>query len=147
MLGVLVVLLLIVTFRRLADIVWVGISLALSSILTLAVMTLAGWSWNFVNAAAVLICLGCGSDYSIHMLLALRRSASVPEALADTGQAIVVCTLTSVVGFGSLAWASNLGLASLGQVCALALGLNCLIATYLLPFLWHFVHRAAPSPK
>ncbi len=141
---VLAVLILALTFRRPQELLWTGLSLACSSAITLGWMTLAGWNWNFVNAAALMICLGAGADYSIHMLLAMQKGQSVPQALDDTGRAILVCAMTSVAGFGSLAFASNLGLASLGQVCALALGANCLVATYLLPHLWYFVHGAKP---
>ncbi|RFC43925.1 MAG: putative exporter [Verrucomicrobia bacterium] len=135
------------TFRRVEEMLWTGLSLVLSSIITLGVMSLAGWTWNFVNSAAILICLGAGADYSIHMLLAMRKGQAVSEALADTGRAILVCALTTVAGFGSLTFASNLGLASLGQVCALALGANCLVATYVLPYLWRFVHARELSPS
>jgi len=51
----------------------VVLCMALSAILALGWMSLAGWRWDFFNAAAILLCLGGGIDYSIHMLLALRR--------------------------------------------------------------------------
>jgi predicted exporter len=134
-------LILLWTFRRIEELFWTALSLGLSSLITLGGMSLAGWSWNFVNAAALLICLGAGADYSIHMLLAIRQGRTVADALADTGRAILVCALTTVAGFTSLGFASHLGLASLGQVCALSLGANCLVATFLLPYLWRLVHR------
>jgi len=140
-----VMILLIITFRRCHEIGWVILCMTLSAVLALGWMSLAGWRWDFFNAAAILLCLGGGIDYSIHMLLALRRGEPVNEIMADTGRGVLVCALTSVVGFASLAWASNTGLASLGKVCALALGMNCLVATYLLPRLWQLAHSPRPS--
>lgn len=139
-LGVIVVVMLGFTFGRLGEIIWVAITISLSLVAMLGSMVLLGLSWNFFNLAAVLLTLGAGLDYSIHMLLGFRRHGQVLRVQRDVGQALLVCGLSTVAGFGSLAWASNLGLASLGRVCALSLFLNALVAIFLLPMLWNWVH-------
>jgi KDO2-lipid IV(A) lauroyltransferase len=48
----------------------------------------------------------------------------------------MLCGGTAVAGFGSLAFSSNLGMASLGQVCAVGIGANMLISVFLLPAWW-----------
>ena len=118
-LAVFVLVMLVYTFRRLQDVIWVIVSISLSLISLLGVMALLGWTWNFFNMAAILLTLGAGLDYSIHMLLGLRRHGDVARVQYDTGQALLVCGLSTVAGFGSLGMASNLGLATLGRVCAL----------------------------
>ncbi len=139
-LGVIVVVMLAFTFGRISEIIWVAITIALSLVAMLGSMVLLGLTWNFFNLAAVLLTLGAGLDYSIHMLLGFRRHRDVLRVQRDVGQALLVCGLSTVAGFGSLAWASNLGLASLGRVCALSLFLNALVAIFLLPMLWNWVH-------
>jgi lauroyl/myristoyl acyltransferase len=131
-------------FRRWAE---MGLSIAtltLSGLGLLAVMSLAGWSWNLLNLMAIPLLLGAGVDYSIHMQLALRRhGGDLVLARHIIGRALLLCAGTTVAGFGSLAWSRNAGLASLGQVCATGIALTFLISVYLLPAWW----QSLASPK
>jgi lauroyl/myristoyl acyltransferase len=106
-------------------------------------MRLAGWSWNLLNLMALPLMLGTGVDYSIFMQLALRRHhGDLRAAHLSVGRALLLCGGTAVAGFGSLAWSSNAGMASLGQVCAVGIGANMLIAIYLLPVWWDRLGRS-----
>ena len=144
---VLVLAMLAFTFRRLHEIIAVLLSIALSLIALLGVMRLLGWSWNFLNLAALLLTFGAGLDYSIHMLLGFQRSVgNVACVQRDIGQALLVCALSTVAGFGSLAWASNAGLANLGKMCAFGLFLNALVAIFLLPRIWLWIGPKKMKP-
>jgi multidrug efflux pump subunit AcrB len=105
-------------------------------------MRLAGWSWNLLNLMALPLVLGTGVDYSIFMQLALKRhQGDVHQAYLSVGRALLLCGGTAIAGFGSLAWSSNAGMASLGQLCAVGVGSNMLIAIFLLPIWWYWVTR------
>ena len=107
-------------------------------------MALLGMDWNFFNLAAILLLLGTGIDYSILFILALRANGGdVPDAQRQLGLVIVLCAAAASAGFGSIAWANNLGLASLGKTCALGLVLDALITVFLLPIAWKFFHPKA----
>jgi len=54
---------------------------------------------------------------------------------------LMLCGGTAIAGFGSLAFSSNLGMASLGQVCAVGIGANMLISVFLLPAWWRLFRR------
>ena len=124
-------------FRRITDVVLSLATLAFSGICLLVVMTWAGWSWNLLNLMALPLLLGAGVDYSIHMQLALRRHhGNLSLARSTVGRALVLCAATTVAGFGSLAWSSNAGLASLGQVCSTGIALTAFTSIYLLPAWW-----------
>ena len=124
-------------FRRLREIFLSLASLCTGGVALLAVMRVAGWEWNLMNLLAVPLLLGAGVDYAIHMLSSLRRNrGNISEAIRTTGRALLLCGGTTVVGFGSLAWSSNAGLASLGKVCATGIAAVLLISVYLLPFWW-----------
>jgi len=140
-----VLVMLAITFRSFTEIAWVILTLTLSMTALLGAMSWLDWSWNFYNLAAVLLALGAGLDYSIHLLLALRATGDPDRVRRETGQALLVCAFSTVAGFGTLSWATNLGLASLGRICALALFLNALIAIFLLPLLWSRVHQRSPT--
>ena len=71
------------------------------------------------------------------MQLALRRHhGNLAEAHFAVGRALLLCGGTAIAGFGSLSLSSNAGMASLGQICAVGVGLNMLISVYLLPAWW-----------
>lgn len=124
-------------FRRAREIVLSIVVMLLSGFCLLAVMRVAGWSWNLLNMMAVPLILGTGVDYSIFTQLALRRhNGDVRLAYISVGRALLLCGGTAVAGFGSLSLSSNAGMASLGQVCAIGIGFNMLISVYLLPIWW-----------
>ena len=124
-------------FRRPREISLSIAVLLLSGLVLLSIMRLAGWSWNLLNLMAIPLILGTGVDYSIFMQLALRRyHGDLRMAYRSVGRALLLCGGTAIAGFGSLAWSSNVGMASLGQVCAVGIGSNMLIAIFLLPIWW-----------
>src|SRR5207247_2602102 len=76
-------------------------------------------------------------DFSIHIQLALRRYEGDRLAVRrSVGTALLLAGATTVAGFGSLAFSTNTGMASLGKVCALGIILPLAIAVYLLPVWW-----------
>jgi uncharacterized protein len=134
---VLVSLSLWLAFRRAPEILLSLAVLLMSGLVLLAVMRLAGWSWNLLNLMAVPLVLGTGVDYSIFMQLALRRHyGDLRMGYQSVGRALLLCGGTAVAGFGSLGLSSNVGMASLGRICAVGIGSNMLIAIFLLPVWW-----------
>jgi hypothetical protein len=130
-------------FRRATEILLGAAVLLLSGVCLLATMALAGWSWNLLNLMAVPLILGTGVDYTIFIQLAMRRHGGDQAAVRSSiGRALLLCGGTAMAGFGSLAWSSYPGMASLGKVCAVGIGANMLISVFLLPAWWTWV-----SPK
>lgn len=124
-------------FRRTTEIILGAAVMLMSGLVLLAVMSLAGWSWNLLNLMSIPLIMGTGVDYSIFMQMALRRhGGDVPVVRRSIGKALLLCGGTAVAGFGSLAWSSNPGMASLGKVCAVGIGCNMLLAIFLLPGWW-----------
>jgi len=100
-----------------------------------------GLSWNSFNICGLPLLFGTGLDFSIHMILALRRNGgNVAEARHGIGKALLFCGTSSAIGFGSLATASAYGLASLGLVCAVGILLNMITAIWLLPRWYRWIH-------
>jgi predicted RND superfamily exporter protein/predicted LPLAT superfamily acyltransferase len=134
---VLVLLSLWFAFRRATEILLGVAVLCLSGVCLLATMALAGWTWNLMNLMALPLMLGTGVDYTFFIQLALRRHGGDLVAVRrSVGRALMLCGGTAVAGFGSLAFSSNLGMASLGKVCAVGIGTNMLISVFLLPAWW-----------
>jgi predicted RND superfamily exporter protein len=79
--------------------------------------------------------IGIGIDSSIHLLHRLRgeKSKSVREAVTHTGKAILLTTLTTLLGFGSLAFINHPGMANLGVTVALGMTISLITTLVFIP--------------
>jgi lauroyl/myristoyl acyltransferase len=134
-------------FRNAREVLLSVAAVALGLLLLLAVMSAARWEWNLMNLLALPLMLGTGIDYGIHMQLALRRSPDRRSAMRGVGRALLLCAATTVVGFGSLGFSSNAGLASLGRVCAAGVACMAVAAIGLLPAWWDAFVGARAAEK
>lgn len=109
-------------------------------------MDLLDIKMNFMNVFVTTMIIGIGVDYGIHAVHRYRESSGngsghLTAGLAETGKAIVVASLSTVVGFGSLATSRYPGLRSTGYVAILgALG-TALVAITLLPAFLSLLER------
>lgn len=128
---------LFLSLRSLRDTLLVLGITGLSLLSMTGLMRLFSLDWNFLNLCSITLTIGAGVDYSIHMIFALRQNnGDHASAFRDVGKALALCAATTVVGFGSLATAQTVGLASLGINCALGVAVNALFALFLLPLMW-----------
>ena len=108
----------------------------------MAIMRLIDIDWNIVNIGAIPLLLGLGLDYSIHVILALRRThGNVASIRANIGRALLLCGTTTAVGFGSLMSARYGGLPQLGQLCVIGILITMITAIFLVPHWWRFLHK------
>ena len=132
-----ILLLLAIGLRNLRAVLLFAATTTLVLVCLAGAMSLLGMKWGFFNLAAVLLLLGTGTDYSILLLLALRRNGGdTGRARRELGLVIFLCCASAAAGFGSLAWATNTGLATLGKTCALGLLIDGMISLFLLPKAW-----------
>ncbi len=130
----LMVLMLAVMFRSAREVVFCIGAMALSGLILLAAMAWLGIGWNFLNIAATPLLLGTGIDYGIHVGLALRRNGGdVAGMWHGTGKAVLFCGASTAIGFGSLCFASNDAMASLGAVAVIGILASMLVSVFLLP--------------
>jgi predicted RND superfamily exporter protein len=152
-----VVLLCLIVFRRprrvaivvgslLAGVAWMGAGLALWDL-----------KINFLNFIGLPITFGIGVDYAVNVfargLIEDREHApgeAARRAVTATGGAVVLCSLTTIIGYGSLLVARNGALVSFGKVAILG-EITCLIGAMLVMPAWMMLWpdsgvRAAASP-
>jgi hypothetical protein len=83
---------------------------------------------NFLNVLAFPITLGIGVDYGINVIkryIADEESygdklAAIKNTVEQTGGAVVLCSLTTIIGYASLHISSNLALQSFGAAMAIS---------------------------
>jgi len=134
-------------FRRWSEVVLGLSALGTAFLLLIAGMAITGSSWNLLNLVAIPLVLGTSVDSMIHVQLAMRRSGGdLGRMWRTTGTALVLCAGANIAGFGSLAWSSNAGLASLDVVCAGGVAGVLAVSTLLLPQWWLAWHGAGHTP-
>jgi predicted RND superfamily exporter protein len=122
-------------WRSLRDLALVMAPLTLAGLLTGAISVLAGLPINFADVIVLPLLLGIGVDSGIH-LVHRHRSAIDPhvELLAtSTSRAVLWSSLTTLASFGSLAFASHRGMATLGQLLTLGIALMLIANLMVLP--------------
>ncbi len=128
-----ILLILFVALRSFRAVLVFTLTTALVLLCLAGAMSLLDMRWGFFNLAAVLLLLGTGTDYSILILLAFKRTGCAIQAQKQFASVIFLCCTSSMAGFATLGLASNMGLAALGQTCALGLLIDGMISLFLLP--------------
>jgi hypothetical protein len=147
-LSVLVLLLLAFALRSARALLCFVLSTGLVFACLASVMSLLGMTWNIFNLAALLLLLGTGTDYSILILLSLSRNGGdLAATQKELFLVICLCATSAAAGFGTIGWANHVGLAVLGQTCAIGLGLDAIISLFLLPPAWKALHRLSQKSK
>lgn len=128
--AVLVFVILLIDLRSLRHAVLAAAPLAIGVIWALGAMRMLGLSFNFANLVAMPLIVGVGIDNGVHVVhrVRLEGSAGMDVVLRHTGRAILISSLTTMIGFGSLSLASHRGLESLGVLLLLGVG-SCLVAS------------------
>jgi len=104
---------------------------------SLAMASLCGMRLNFLNFVAIPITIGVGADYAINLV---RRQLDEPELsperlLQSTGGAIILCSLTTIIGYGTLLVAASRAIASFGLLAVFGEAACLMTAILLVPFL------------
>lgn len=93
-----------------------------------------GIRFNFVNILTIPIIIGVGLDNGIHLVNRyVETGRRMRPMIAETGRALTITALTSMVGFGSLYVGGSTGIQSLGLVSTLALALVLLASIIIFP--------------
>ncbi len=125
-----VVLLLMFDLRRPGHVLLSVLPLACGTLWMLGSMRIAGVRYNLANIVALPLIIGVGIDNAVHLLHRFQQDGDVHRTFVQTGGAVILSSLTTMIGFGSLALASHRGLKSLGEVLFIGVGC-CLLATLL----------------
>ena len=120
--------------RRKRDALLVMGPLLLAGALTVAAMVALGIPFNFANVIALPLLLGIGVDNGIHMVHRARGAAGPGGVLAtSTARAVLTSALTTICGFGSLAFSPHPGMASMGAVLTIGLAATLACTLVVLP--------------
>ena len=124
----LVIMVLLVVGRNLRAVA-VIVATSAGSLLMVAACAVLDLKVNFLDFVALPITLGIGVDYAINIAHRADHERDPITTLRTSGSAVFVCSLTTIIGYGSLLISENLairgfGLASLiGEIACVATAL------------------------
>ncbi len=111
------------------------------------IMTIFGLDFNFINLIVIPMIVGIGIDDGVHFTNTYRQSdhLNIAEEMFQTGRAVVLSSLTTIVGFGSISLSHYPGLKSMGYVAIIGIS-ACMIASIIvLPAIFSIIQRPNTS--
>ncbi|HJQ38419.1 MAG TPA: MMPL family transporter [Thermoanaerobaculia bacterium] len=143
-------------FRSFARACFVFVPFIAGCTCMLGFMATFGLEFNFMNVFVGLMLVGTATDYAVYMLQRYDESPEhFNENALETGRAVTLAALMSVIGFASFAISHYPGVRSIGLASVVGIALSCLASITLLPALLstgYFRHKKAsmlgePEPE
>ena len=118
-----IVYLLFFDFRNVKDTLLALVPMLIGMGQAFGVMGYLGIPLNPANMIAIPLILGIGIDDGIHIMHDYRLQKGTYRMSSSTANSVLITSLTTFIGFGSLMISSHQGLQSLGRV--LVIGITC----------------------
>ncbi len=134
---IVIMLILILDFRNPLKAVITFLPLASGVALTLGTMWLIGMKLNFVNMIALPVIIGIGVDDGVHFMHRYLDEGHhrIREAVTSVGHAMLMTSLTTMIGFGSLMFYLMRGVQSMGMALFIGVGWCFVVTVTVLPAL------------
>jgi len=123
-----VFLVLLLDFRSLKYALVGMVPLIFGTIWMTGIMEISGLQFTMMNILAVPLIIGIGIDDGVHILHRWKMEKNLDIVYRSTGKAILLTSLTTMLGFGSLWFATYRGLGSMGIALFIGVG-TCFLAT------------------
>ncbi|MBN2796808.1 MAG: MMPL family transporter [Clostridia bacterium] len=136
LLVVILIIILMIHFRSIKYTLLALLPLVLTMIFTVGTMELIDLKFNMMNFLAILLIIGIGIDDGVHILHHYKTGVVKIEYLfASVGRAILLTTVTTICGFGSLIFSSYRGIASLGASLSIGVFYAFIMTLLILPLM------------
>ncbi|MBN2516530.1 MAG: MMPL family transporter [Deltaproteobacteria bacterium] len=132
---------LIVYYRNLKFFILSILPLMIGSSVLIGIMVIFRIDFNFFNIIVLPMIVGIGIDDGVHLTNTFRQThhGDLVEGITKTGRAVVLTSLTTIAGFGSISLAHYPGLQSMGYVAVIGIA-ACLIASVVaLPVVFNLI--------
>ena len=131
--ALLIIGILLLFFRRLSILPFVFMPVIMGLFVTAGIMGWAGVNLNPFNFTVLPILIGIGLDDGIHIYRRYQEIGDIGKTLATTGRSVLVTTLTTMCGFGSLSMADYHVLKSMGIMAIVGVGACFIFSVMTLP--------------
>jgi hypothetical protein len=124
---------LVLLWRSVWDMLLAFFPLALAAALTCASLVLLGQPFNFANVIVLPMLIGMSVDSGVHLVHRHRTNEEEDVLATSTARAVFYAALTTMLSFGSLGVAPHRGIASIGQLLTIGVGLVLVCYVVVLP--------------
>lgn len=139
--SVMVTVVLLAAFRSLRLLAATLVTLACGLIGVAAFAAEAVGRLNLISVAFAVLYIGLGIDFSIHFCLRFREAvapgatavAALRQTATDTGSALLLCAITTAVGFFAFLPTAFVGVAELGLISGVGMFIAFLVTMTVLP--------------
>jgi len=128
-----VFLLTVLNFRSISKSLLIVIPLIVGLILLSGYMGLFSIPLDFFNVILFPIIIGIGIDSGVHIYHRYQETNDILFSIQNTGEAVAVSSLTTMVGFGALGFAINDGVSGMGYVAVIGIMSTLFVYIILLP--------------
>ena len=106
----------------------------------LGLMALCDMRLNFMNVMVLVTILGMGSDYGLHIAHRVRNcdEGEYQDRYIQSGRAVFISAITTIAGFGSLAFTDYGALASIGWATNFGVAATTMFSLVTLPAFMHY---------
>jgi len=125
------------------------VPLVVGAVWMVGVMQISGLQLTLLNVIGVPLILGIGIDDGVHLLHRYRAEGAgkIETVFTSTGKAVLLTSLTTMLAFGSLVFATYRGLGSMGIALFIGVGTCFLTSVLLLPPLLGWLERGEGGDK
>lgn len=130
---------LLIVQRSIKETFLILLPLLMAAVFTGASTVLMDHPFNFANIIIIPLLFGLGADGGIFIIHRLRNMNSKDDSVlrTSTARGVIFSNLTTLCSLVSMAFTPHLGLASMGQLLAIGLGLMLICTLLVLPaFAW-----------
>lgn len=128
-------LILLLDFRRIKYALYGMVPLVFGILWMVGIMSIFNLQLNMVNIMAIPLIIGIGIDDGVHILHRYKIEKNIHTVYRSTGKAVLLSSLTTMLGFGSLWFATYRGLGSMGIALFIGVGACFLSTLFILPVL------------
>lgn len=134
-------------FRKLSYALMAMVPLIVGAIWMIGTMHLFGLQLTMMNVIGLPLILGIGIDDGVHILHRYRIEGrgKVMQVFSSTGKAVLLTSVTTMLAFGSLLFATYRGMGSLGIALFIGVGACFLTSIIVLPAIMGMIERKQPG--
>jgi hypothetical protein len=144
---IVILVILFVDFRRPLAVGMTVMPVIVGVSLTLGVMWLFGEKFNFINMIGLPVILGIGVDDGVHLVHRYMDEKNLGRSVVSVGRAMLMTSITTMIGFGSLMFYLMRGMASMGFVLFIGVAMCYIVTVTLVPALIEKFYERKKSLK
>jgi len=139
--GLIVALVLLIYYRSLKLLALSTLPLIAGLATLSGIMVIFHLDFNFLNFIVLPMIIGIGIDDGVHLTntFSHTKNAHMLEGVSQTGRAVVLTSLTTLVGFGSIALSHYPGLRSMGYVACIGISACLFVSILVLPLIFSII--------